>query len=157
MDAIELLTQQHREVDTLFEELAAAAPAELPDLLDELTDALALHSAIEEDIFYPSIKSRTMTEELGAAYEAHREMKRHLADLAGLAPTDGAFRARCRALEAFVREHVSTEETSLFPRVRGLFDAALLDSLARRMEERLDELSGPSASARRFEVPQRLF
>ncbi|MFM2151807.1 MAG: hypothetical protein RL199_242 [Pseudomonadota bacterium] len=157
MDAIELLTQQHREVDTLFEELAAAAPAEQPDLVDALTDALALHSAIEEEIFYPAVHTATTAGELGAAFEAHREMKRHLADLAALAPSDVSFLPRCRALEALVREHVSDEETALFPQVRGLFDLALLEGLALRMEARLDELSRPASGGPVFEVPERLF
>jgi hemerythrin superfamily protein len=156
MDAIELLTRQHREVDTLFEQLAEAEQAGLPGLLDELTDALALHSAIEEEVFYPAVRGETTAAELGAAFEAHREMKRHLADLAGMSPSDEAFAARCRALEAFVREHVSSEETSLFPQVRSLFDDAVLDDLARRMEERLDELARPSSEERVFEVPTRL-
>jgi hemerythrin superfamily protein len=156
MDAIELLTQQHREVDTLFEELTAAAPEEQPDLVEELTDALALHSAIEEEIFYPAVHSETTAGELGDAYEAHREMKRHLANLAVLAPSDESFLPHCRTLESLVREHVADEETALFPQVRGLFDAALLDGLARRMETRLDELSRP-APGPTFEVPERLF
>ena len=156
MDAIELLTQQHREVDTLFEQLAEAEQAELPELLDELTDVLALHSAIEEEVFYPAVHGEMTAPELGAAFEAHRVMKRHLAELAGMTPSDEAFRARCRALEAFVREHVSNEETSLFPQVRSLYDDAVLEDLARRMEDRLDELARPSSEERSFETPERL-
>ena len=156
MNAIELLTRQHREVDTLFEQLAEAEQAELPDLLDELTDALAIHSAIEEEVFYPAIQGEKTALELGAAFEAHRVMKRHLADLAGMAPSDEAFAARCRSLEAVVREHVSNEETSLFPQVRSLFDDAVLEDLARRMEDRLDELARPLSEERSFETPERL-
>ena len=57
------------------------------------------------------------------------------------APYDEAFAARWRALEAFMREHVAYEETSLFPRLNALLDDAVLTDLARRMEDRLDELT----------------
>ena len=63
MDAIKLLKQQHREVKALFEEFEKAgekANKKRVQLCRKISDALTVHTAIEEKVFYPAIKdSRT--------------------------------------------------------------------------------------------------
>lgn len=56
MDAIELLEDQHREVEDLFEEIEEAEASEKREIFDEIADQLAIHATIEEKHFYPACR-----------------------------------------------------------------------------------------------------
>ena len=59
MSAIDLLESQHREVDALFAALEdATSTAEKESLFVQLADKLAVHAAIEEHHFYPTVRAR---------------------------------------------------------------------------------------------------
>ena len=53
MSAIELLKQQHREVDGLFQRIKVANGDERISLLGQVAEALTIHAALEEHFFYP--------------------------------------------------------------------------------------------------------
>ena len=57
VDAIELLETQHQEVEHLFKKIERAGEEEKQDLFEQLADALAVHTTIEEKHFYPATKS----------------------------------------------------------------------------------------------------
>jgi hypothetical protein len=57
MNAIEMLEQQHQEVDRLFAEIEGTCAEEKEALFDEIADSLAMHAAIEERHFYPAVKA----------------------------------------------------------------------------------------------------
>ncbi len=62
-DAIAFLTDQHHEIHSLFDQLESAArPKTKLRLCRKLVDLIAVHTAIEEMIFYPAAQ--------GAAVEA---------------------------------------------------------------------------------------
>ena len=141
MDAIELLTLQHRAVEDMFEELAQEKPgsATYRRLFGDVADALAVHATIEERIFYPSVK-RSQTEEiLEESVEDHLEVKRVLATMLETAQ-DGDISAELEELAGLTEEHVIEEEQELFPKVRKLIAADELHELARRMTELEAEL-----------------
>ena len=56
MNATSLLERQHRKVEALFKKLESGRSDPEP-VLEELANSLAAHMAIEQDIFYPAIKS----------------------------------------------------------------------------------------------------
>ena len=60
MNAIDMLEQQHREVEELFEEFEGAgegAKKTKERLCREIADALAIHAEIEEKLFYPEVEA----------------------------------------------------------------------------------------------------
>jgi len=63
MDAIELLDAQHRDVERLFSQLEGARGERKARLFRELADLLAIHATIEENHFYPMVKTND-TEDL---------------------------------------------------------------------------------------------
>jgi hemerythrin superfamily protein len=136
MDAIELLEQQHRQVEGFFEALLSADEEDSErrqELFNQLADALTGHTIIEEQLFYPVVKE--FDEELiQEAVEEHLEVKRMLAELLELSPDDDSFKERIEELKEAVEHHVSEEEHELFPEVRQGLDAERRDELGDEME-----------------------
>src|SRR5512144_2754269 len=57
LNAMDLLTAQHRYVEKLFAHIAKEEGARKSVAFRELADILAIHAAVEERIFYPAVKS----------------------------------------------------------------------------------------------------
>ncbi len=141
MDAIDMLMKQHREVDSLFQELSKAKSAgSRRKTFEKIADALAIHATIEERHFYPSVKEKATEEILLGSVEEHLEIKRTIADLLGLEADDEEFEAKLVELQEDVQQHVEEEETELFPQVKKLFDEEKLEAIAAAMKETQDEL-----------------
>jgi hemerythrin superfamily protein len=134
MDAIKLLEQQHKEVAALFQQFDKTEDkAEKLAYFDEIADNLAIHAAIEERHFYPQIRTRQTSENLEESYDEHLEIKKLLLDAMSSTKAPG-FGARVAALKGAVEHHVEEEESELFPKVRELLDADVLEIIGQRLE-----------------------
>jgi hemerythrin superfamily protein len=143
VNAIDLLEQQHREVEELFEEFEGAgerAKKTKERLCREISDALAVHAEIEEKLFYPESKQEDTEEMLREAVEEHLSMKRVLADLIEGDVEDDQFDARMKVLKEQVEHHVEEEEKELFPKVRKACSKDELEDLGQRMQTLAEEL-----------------
>src|SRR5947207_2044082 len=108
MDAIEMLDEQHDEVDALFkkyEELGEKATQSKQHLFEEIADALAIHATIEEKDFYPAVKAKRTEDILLESLEEHLAIKRVIADLLKLDPSDETFDAKVKVLNEQVEHH----------------------------------------------------
>jgi hemerythrin superfamily protein len=139
LNALELLTRDHRLVDGLFASIAQAAPQQVDPLARRLCKLLRIHSQIEEDLFYP-VASRALgeNERLGAASHAHREIKDWVMRIESKTSSDADFRESLDTLQKIVTAHFATEETELFPPVRR--SKVDLTALGLAMAERRDSL-----------------
>jgi len=144
MNAIKLLEQQHRNAEFTFARIDALEddPAVL---VRELANDLAAHMAIEQQIFYPTVRE-TMPELVDESYEEHSMAELALKRLLRTSPGDPAFRPRVAVLEGLVGAHVEKEEAELFPEVERALGAKL-ESLGAKMETQFDE-----AKAQGFEM-----
>src|SRR5688572_4805770 len=117
IDALELLTEQHDEVEQLFSDIEESDDAgEKEELFRELADKLAAHATMEEKIFYPSVMMEQTAELLLESTEEHLSVKRVLADLLELDADDERFDAKLTVLKEHVRHHARDEEEGkLFP------------------------------------------
>ncbi|HET8542344.1 MAG TPA: hemerythrin domain-containing protein [Anaeromyxobacter sp.] len=143
MNAIDLLEQQHREVEELFEEFEGAgegAQKTKERLCREISDQLAIHAELEERLFYPEAKQENTEEILRESVEEHLAMKRILADLMESEPSDEQFDAKMKVLKEQVEHHVEEEEKDLFPKVRKSCSKEELEDLGERMEALAEEL-----------------
>ena len=143
MDAIKLLTEQHREVEELFEKFEKAGEKAMKKKLDlcrRIADALAVHATIEEKIFYPATKDSRTEELLHEAVEEHLSAKRIIADLLERDEMDEQTEAKVSVLKEQIEHHVKEEEKELFPKARKLLDGGRLEELGREMEEMAREL-----------------
>lgn len=144
MDAIELLKQQHREVEALFDAIEKAqAEAEKTRLFQELAGKLVGHDGIERQIFYPACEEALgLTDELGEALVEHGvvEFSLYQADQATGKPD---FEFKLTVLQEVLKHHIEEEESEFFPKVKKALGAEKLDSLGEEMleafEDALDE------------------
>jgi hemerythrin superfamily protein len=131
IDALELLTSQHDEVEMLFSEIEDSDDVEeKAELFRELADKLAAHSTMEEKLFYPSVMAEDTCENLLEATEEHLAVKRVLADMLEMEPDDDRFDAKLSVLKEQVRHHARDEEEgTLFPKLRKMLGAEQLAGL----------------------------
>jgi hemerythrin superfamily protein len=145
MNAIDLLVEQHRLLETQFESLLAADSEEgrLASLA-EVGDHLGVHLASEEEVFYPAVRAGSTEDVLLESLEEHLSLKRLLADLLALQPAEQTFEPKCKVLSEQAVHHHKEEEEHLFPKVRKMLDAQQLERLGSEMvalqrRMRLDE------------------
>ena len=123
MNAIDMLKQQHREVEALFAQFKKAkAAGPRRKIFEQIADALAVHA----------LRRSTM--------KKPRPSRPVIADLLVLDAKDPTFEAKVTVLEEDVQHHVGEEEKDLFPKVEKLFDEETLEAIAEAMEETRDEL-----------------
>lgn len=119
-NALELLHDQHEEVENLIEEIEDSDDSsEKLMLFLQLADKFAAHAMIEEQLFYPSLLEQSSREDLVEATEEHLECKRLLADMLELDVADEHFDAKLAVLKENIRHHVhDEEEVNLFKLAR---------------------------------------
>ena len=64
-DAVQMLEQDHRAVERLFSEFSSGDPARKEAVSRQIFSQLEVHSTIEEEIFYPALRSQADLGELG--------------------------------------------------------------------------------------------
>jgi iron-sulfur cluster repair protein YtfE (RIC family) len=143
MNAIRLLDEQHDEVvDLLGQAEEAETPAQMRKLFEVIADQLAIHSAIEERIFYPMVNGEETEEALMEAVEEHLGVKRLIADMLDLTPTDPHFAAKLIVLREQVEHHIEDERRDIFPAVRKMLDGDQLEALGEEMVAMIVDLEG---------------
>lgn len=120
MEIIELLTNDHREVDELFRRYHLSERAEsIEELTKQIVHELSVHAAVEELFVYPLIRATVDGggELADHAIEEHQEAKRHLADLEKLEAGSTEHGKAMEELIESVRHHVEEEENEVFARL----------------------------------------
>jgi len=143
MNAIDLLTEQHEEVDKLFkryEKLGDSAGAKRRELFIMIADRLSAHATIEEQFFYPAVKAARTEDKLLEAVEEHLAAKRIIADLLDMEPGDENFDAKMKVLQETIEHHVEEEEGDLFPKVEKLLSEDQLFTLGVQMKAEFEEM-----------------
>jgi len=134
MNAIDMLKQDHRLVEELFEAIEESRDAsEREELFIELADALAVHAALEENIFYPACKSEDSEDSLLEALQEHLQAKRLLADLLDMDAMNEVFMAKIKVLKEAIKHHVAEEENEIMPEARDLLGDDMLMALGNEM------------------------
>ena len=148
MDAIDLLRRQHHEMEqALAHVLKAEDPPAKKQRFAAIADLLTVHIASEEEVFYPAVKAARTEDVLLESLEEHLSLKRLLADLIDLDPTEQTFDPKFKVLKEQAEHHHKEEEEHLFPAAGRLLDARrrvelgdamvqLQQKLARRGEPR---------------------
>ena len=138
MSAIELLKQQHREVDGLFQRLKSSTGDERISLLGQVAEALTIHAALEEQYFYPFARQQGVDGLIDESFQDHAEVKRLLSEILQAKQTDPRLDGLCLRLERMVTEHVGQEERALMPTVEAAADAEALVSMRDDMLQAID-------------------
>ena len=148
MDAIALLQRDHKEVEQLFKEfekLTERAHKSKEKLVLRMIRELVIHSAIEEMLFYPAVRTAGLKAETRAGKQAaetilesleeHHVVKWTLSELEKMSSEDERYDAKFKVLMESVRHHVEEEQEELFPKARRLLGEDMLDELGERIEK----------------------
>lgn len=111
-DAIALLKADHRQVEEWFEEFEKSnRKATKKKLADQICQALAVHTEIEEEIFYPAFIDATQDEDLHhEAIVEHNGAKKLIEEIEGSTPEDEYYDAKVKVLSEMIKHHVKEEE-----------------------------------------------
>lgn len=136
-DAIALLEQDHRDVESFLEQFEEADDnSTKQELARQICLALTVHAEVEERLFYPTARKKADEELEGLLDEAeveHASAKEMIAEIEGMTPRDRLFEAKVKVLGEYVKHHVKEEENELFPKVRDT-DIDLV-GLGKKMKE----------------------
>ena len=118
-DVVDLIMQDHREVERLFDELKEN-PEKRPNLLPVLTTLLTAHSRAEEAEVYPVAAAEAgEKEEVSHSQQEHIEADQLLAKLVKTDPASADFDKALQNLVDAVSHHVEEEETKVLPGMRA--------------------------------------
>jgi hemerythrin superfamily protein len=140
-DAITLLRNDHKEVESLFKRCEKLMKGEQPspelrELCERISDELTMHTAIEEQIFYPAMKQALESKDVKMifeSYEEHHVLKGLLSELRQMKTMDQRFNAKLKVLMEVVRHHVKEEEGELFPHCREVCGRKLMRDIGATM------------------------
>jgi hemerythrin-like domain-containing protein len=143
MDAITLLTDDHKKVKALLAELAETtnrAEKTRTELLAKIAKELEVHTTIEEEIFYPEERGDVEEDMLDEAYVEHDGAKKLIAEIEAMKPGDEFYDAKVKVLGEYIKHHVKEEEQP-----GGIFAQAKkgdedLDAMGERLKARKEEL-----------------
>src|SRR2546423_1658122 len=137
MDAITLLKNDHKEVKRLFRDFERAKDDRArKEAVEAMIRELSVHSAIEEQIFYPAVRQEVPDENdtVLEGLEEHHVVKWTLSELEGMEPSDERYKAKVTVLIESVRHHIEEEEGEMFPAVREALGRKRLGEIGDRME-----------------------
>lgn len=155
MDATKLLTEDHKKVRGLLDELAkttARGGKTRRALLEKIATELAVHARIEEEIFYPAFKDACNDSGADKLYfeaiEEHRTVgELVLPDLERTAVDSEKFSGRAKVLKELIDHHADEEEDEMFKHARKIFSKDDLDRLGKQLAARKQELLGKAKAA----------
>jgi len=140
MNAITMLEAEHKQMRKLLDELEATTDRGVKirsELFATIKGELTLHEVIEEEIFYPELKTHPKAEDIVLeGYEEHHVVDLVMAELEQLDVQDESWGAKAKVMKENVEHHMEEEEGDMFVKARQVFDKAELEDLGRRMEER---------------------
>lgn len=119
-DAIALLRADHKEVSDLFADYEKTrSNTKKKALVAKICSELSVHTQIEEEIFYPAIKTALKDKLLvPEATIEHGGIKDLIAQLEGAEPDGEMYDAKVKVLSEYVEHHVKEEQTGMFQKAK---------------------------------------
>jgi Hemerythrin HHE cation binding domain len=139
--ALELLEQDHREVEEWLDEYDELKEDgdQKAELAEKICLALKVHARIEEEVFYPQAREATKDNDLiDEAVVEHATVKNLIAEIEAMEVGEELYDAKMRVLGEMVKHHIKEEEDELFPEL----EAAKVDlnAVGKEIAERKEEL-----------------
>ena len=140
MNAITLLESEHAKMRKLLNELETTTERGVKtraELFATIKGELTLHEVIEEEIFYPELKSHPKAKDIVLeGYQEHHVVDLLMSELEELDVSDETWGAKATVMKENVEHHMEEEEGAMFKQARRVFDREELEDLGRRMAER---------------------
>lgn len=142
MNAVDLLTKDHRAVEELFTEFESTEEDARGEILVEIIRELSIHSAIEEAKLYPVIEKDVEGGDklVAESIKEHQRVKEVLGRLDG--KVDKAHTKEVAdmvaRLQRDVMHHVEEEEGEVFPKLKKALSKTRLDEIGRELNKAKD-------------------
>jgi len=133
-----MLKEDHRAVSALFKEFKDASPKRKLEIARQTSTMLKVHTAIEEEIFYPAVKARIEDDMVNEAVVEHASAKDLIAQIDGMTGSEELFSAKVTVLSELIEHHVHEEEAEMFRQAKAA--DVDLEALGGRMAARKAEL-----------------
>jgi hemerythrin superfamily protein len=151
-DACEVLDADHIAVKHLFVEYArlavsgADAAGERQALALKICGELTVHATIEEEIFYPALRSAVPDAGalLDEAEQEHAQAKEMVAQIQALPQADATMDDLVAKLNVAIEHHVKEERDELFPKAKAAPGMDLV-ALGGQLKDRQQELMASTA------------
>jgi hemerythrin superfamily protein len=135
MDALMLLKKDHDEVKGLFGQFEKAKDtAKQRQLAEHVCMELTIHAQIEEQSFYPEVKSLPdVADMVMESLEEHRQVKEMVAKIQLLSASDDHLEPDMKVLKEDVEHHAEEEEKEMFPKVKKGLGKERLEELGQTL------------------------
>jgi len=135
-----MLKEDHKKVIDLLEKFERVNDETAQrEVAGRAIHELKIHAAIEEELFYPSVRKMVMDDDLmNEASEEHHVVHMLIDEITGEELVAPVFHAKFKVLAESVRHHIEQEESQILPKLAG-YDGDL-EELSLWMEERKQEL-----------------
>jgi hemerythrin superfamily protein len=130
-DVVDLIVQDHRELQRMFEELKSD-PSKRKALAPVMSTLLFAHSRAEESEVYPSARAAGGEEDVEHSQEEHLVADQLAERLTGLDPESDEFGTVLDELAHAVTHHLEEEESDVLPHMRERMSADELTQLGER-------------------------
>lgn len=157
-DAIDMLVADHKKVKKLFGDFdklkEQGGDEEKSALVEKICSELKVHTAIEEEIFYPAVRKAIDDADLmDEALVEHAGAKDLIAQLEEADPKDDLYDAKVTVLGEQIDHHVKEEEGDMFAKAKkAKVDTA---SLGTKMLKRRQALMADMGVAEDKDVAQK--
>jgi hypothetical protein len=140
VNALALMKSDHdRMKDLLDEALDADEPRERVELLHKIRAELMAHERMEEDVFYPALRSSAAANDVVLeGYEEHHVIDLILDELLDVPEESDEWKAKLKVLQENVEHHIEEEEGEMFAKAKQVFAAEMLEHLGAMMEASKD-------------------
>lgn len=141
-DALQMLADDHRTVEALFEKYDnARGEAAQQKFVQQICQELTIHAMVEEQVFYPAIREAVDDDMMDEAQVEHDSAKTLILSLQQGTPSDAYYDAKVSVLKEQVEHHVYEEERqrgSIFAQVRKAeIDLVALGGQMAELKQRL--------------------
>lgn len=157
IDGIQLLKDDHRKVEALFDQFLEGEDGKKPQIAERIFHELEIHSTLEEELFYPALQDPgeigestsvepaeefTVMNMIINAYDEHRAVRDIIAQIRQKDASTQGFRQTMIELQQIVTDHVFEEEDELFAEAQLTMDT---ERLGRQMQQRKQEIVSAAA------------
>jgi hemerythrin-like domain-containing protein len=139
VDAIDLLREQHRDIESLLTRLPTLPPDEQRRELEIVADVIDLHLRVEDRHLYPLVCELSLEEADDETGAEHGRIERVLDELRGTAPDEGRFGLLLQRLRDELGAHCRREDERLFPAVARALSGRVRRALGQTMMETIAE------------------
>jgi hypothetical protein len=141
LSALELLEQDHRQVEEWFEEYdkLKGDNKQKGELAQRICLALEVHARIDEEVFYTQAREATKDNDLiNESLVEHATVKNLISEIEEMEASDDLYDAKIRVLGEMVKHHIQEEEEELFPELESA--EIDLEALGKEVSERKEAL-----------------